>query len=120
MQIGREIWSKHLPELGRIIYQRTELPINAPASMVAIKKMMNRIVNVSPLPGIMDYAKIFRTDLSAWIADFLTSGKSLNREYLNPQAVAQIITDHQNKKADNTTKIGLLLTFEQVLRIINE
>ena len=120
MQIGREIWRTHFEELGQIIYQRTELPINAPASMVAIKKMLNKVVGTKPFPGILDYADIFRNELSGWINDFLTGRDCLNIEFLNPETVKEIISDHQNKKADNSNKIGLLLTFEQVLRILKE
>jgi len=117
MQIGREIWRTHFTELGQITYQRTELPISAPVSMIAIKKMMNKLVNTSPPPGILNYSHIFRNELSKWIEDFLTSEESMNNVFLNPNTVKQIISDHQNKKADNAYKIGLLLTFEQVLRI---
>ena len=120
MQIGREIWRTHFAELGEIEYQRTQLPIASPASMVAIKKMLNKVVGTAPLPGILDYANIFRNELSNWIKAFLTGKNSLNSEYLNPAAIQDIISDHQNKKADNSNKIGLLLTFEQVLRILSE
>ena len=47
MQIGREIWRTHFPDLGQILYQRTELPIASPASMVAIKKMLNKVVGTA-------------------------------------------------------------------------
>ena len=118
MGLGREIWRRHFPEAGRIIYQRTGLPISASMPMVVLKKIKDRVLRITQPPGIMDYSKIFRTILKDWIREFLISDESRSLEYLNRDIVSKLIDDHAMKRRDNASKIGILLTFEQVLRIV--
>ena len=66
----------------------------------------------------MDYSSVFRNELSVWIREFLLSENSQNGTLLNPELVKQVVDDHQNKKADNANKIGLLLTCEQIYQFI--
>jgi hypothetical protein len=119
MRLGREIWKRHFPRLGKIIHQRTGLPISSSLAKIFIKKLNDKLRKIPQPPGIIDYSRIFRTDLSLWLKEFLLAKDSLNPEYLNYEVVKQVIDNHQSGTCDNTNKIGLLLTFEQTLRIIN-
>lgn len=119
MRLGREIWRRHFPDLGKIIHQRTGIPISSSILKVLIKKIGDKLRKKLQPPGIMDYSQIFRTEHSKWIKDFMLSKDSLNPEYLNYESVQRVIEDHQSGNCDNTNKIGLLLTFEQVLRILH-
>jgi asparagine synthetase B (glutamine-hydrolysing) len=119
MRLGREIWRRHFPEMGNIIHQRTGRSISASLPMIFFKKLTDKLMKIPQPPGIMDYSLIFRTDLSMWLREFLLSKNSLNSEYLNYESVKSTIADHQSGIRDNTNKIGLLLTFEQTLRIIH-
>jgi len=113
MRVGRKIWQKHFPELGKIEYQRTGLPLAASIPKVLIRKLAHRSGKDNNLPGIMDYDYIIRQKMKKWITFFLTSKDSLIGKYIQPKSLDQVIDDF------HVPKMAALLVIEQVLRILN-
>lgn len=120
MKLGRHIWRFVYPQAGKIRYQRTNLPLSASLLRVATKKLVEKIARIKHPPGIFDYADAFRNPLANWLKEMLCSDKTISREYLKAKILDRIVNDHIESKVDNTEKIGLLLTFEQTLRILDD
>ncbi|HDS01665.1 MAG TPA: hypothetical protein ENO22_09465 [candidate division Zixibacteria bacterium] len=118
MNLGRHIWSKYFPGLGEIDHQRTGLPINSSLKKLIIQKVASRVFKIRPRAGIMEYSAVFEHNLKDWLKDFLLSEKARIREYLNMDTVAIRVGTHTESDTENASQIGLLLTLEQVLRIL--
>jgi asparagine synthetase B (glutamine-hydrolysing) len=120
MGVGRQIWRRHFPEAAKIPYQRTGLPLSASVSRIIYQRLRDQMRGATRPPGILDYEDAFREDLRDWLQDTLDSPNSRLQTILEPKLIASILKDHLEDRADNAEKIGLLLTIEQVLRLIEE
>ncbi|MBD3218851.1 MAG: hypothetical protein GF310_11270 [candidate division Zixibacteria bacterium] len=118
MNLGRYIWNKYYPGLGRINHQRTGLPINASVRKLIVQKIATRILKKRRPAGIMEYSAVFEHEIKEWIHEFLLSDNSRISQYLNMDTAAIRIGAHTEFDTGNAAQIGLLLTFEQVLRIL--
>ena len=58
-----------------------------------------------------DYNLWFRTNLRTWVQETLLNSRALNRGYLKPAAIKQIVSDHMAGK-NNAVRIGSLMTIE--------
>lgn len=58
-----------------------------------------------------DYNNWFRTTLRAWVEETLLSSRSLDRGYLRPEVIRQVVSDHMAGK-NNAVQLGELMSIE--------
>lgn len=119
-QLITKVFVRAFPELAKIPYTQTGLPMVACAREIVLrarrlvawhleKKGLGRFV-----PGSRPYQRYdewFRTVLRGWVEETLLQPESLERGHFNPDRVRQIVTEHMNG-ANHTVKIGSLLSLE--------
>ncbi|MFH2056895.1 MAG: asparagine synthase-related protein, partial [bacterium] len=120
MGLGRELWRREFPALGKIEYQRTGLPLTASVSRIILKRLKDQMRGATRPPGILDYETAFRNQMADWLKEMLCHDSSRVSALLNAEMVSQTVNDHLSGTMDNTLQLGLLLTLEQVLRLTEE
>lgn len=120
MRVGREIWRHQFPKLGRIPYQRSGLPLTASISRIILQRLKTQVRGGSRPAGILDYDHVFRNELREWITSMLDSEDTRLRQLFEPALLHETTEAHLDDVADNSLKLGLLLTCEQVLRLTEE
>lgn len=118
--VGRELWRKHFPTFGRIEYQRTGLPLTASVPRIVMRRLLDQARGRTRPPGIFDYDAVFRDKLSGWLNQMLCRDHSQVATILDTSMVKQTVVDHLDGGVDNTEQLALLLTLEQVLRLVEE
>jgi asparagine synthase (glutamine-hydrolysing) len=115
----RYFLSEKFPVLSRIVYQRTGLPVNANLMSILGNKLARKVgldLSERCLRGktasYVEYPHWTRTELKSFILEILNPANLSTRDFLNPGFVRELLKDHFAGAVDNSSKIGLLLTFE--------
>jgi asparagine synthase (glutamine-hydrolysing) len=118
----RRFITKRFPEVARIPYQRTGLPVSSGTLKVLVKrareisfeKLKYKVLrsNVRPLRSYGNTDDWLRHQLKDFLIETLLNRKALSREYLNPSFIEDILRQHLSGKQNLSRQIGLLLTFE--------
>ncbi len=128
-RIYRKFLKKLSPELAKIPYNKTMVPVDAPlflwkAGMVyqigneRIKKLMRRPIKRS----YVNFDEWLRVNKrwKDYFRDLLSSKDALSREYFNQKYIEKLIREHEQNKKDNSQKLLYLATFELFLRKFQE
>ena len=120
--------TRRYPELAAIPWHFTGLPVrvSTPAVRLAararfrLRRETNKIllratsghVSLKNPRDFADHAHWWRTVLRDWALDLILSPRTLDRGYVNPDAVRSLVAQHMNGTRDHTTRLGVLVTFE--------
>ncbi|OGC76067.1 MAG: hypothetical protein A2Z27_04180 [candidate division Zixibacteria bacterium RBG_16_50_21] len=111
--------SEKFPVLSRIPYQRTGLPVNANLMSILGNKLARKIgLDLSDrclrgkTASYAEYPHWTRTELKSFILEILNPANLSTRDLLNLGYVQELLNHHFAGALDNSSKIGLLLTFE--------
>jgi len=113
----RRLFAKKFPDLAKIPYQRTGLPVNSNLTSVLFKKaqdMCQRKLFSKPgdKRGHVDDENWMRNELKDFVISTLLSKKATERGLFNPEFIKETINQHLLRRQNNTLKLGTLLTFE--------
>jgi asparagine synthase (glutamine-hydrolysing) len=115
----RYFLSEKFPVLSRIPYQRTGLPVNANLMSILGNKLARKVgLDLSDrclrgkTASYVEYPHWTRTELKSFILEILNPANLSTRDLLNPRYVQELLNHHFAGAVDNSSKIGLLLTFE--------
>jgi asparagine synthase (glutamine-hydrolysing) len=113
----RKFIAQKFPNLAKIPYQRTGLPVNSNLSLILFKKIQDRFrkklsQTTGDKRGHIDDENWMRNELRDFVVLTLLSKKTLQRGFFNPEFVKDIVNRHLSGRENNALKIGTLLTFE--------
>lgn len=113
----RKLIARNFPNLAKIPYQRTGLPVNSSLTSVLFKKgqdmCQRRLFSTTgDKRGHVSEENWMRNELKDFVISTLLSKKALERGFFNPEFIKEIINQHLLRKQNNTLKLGTLLIFE--------
>jgi asparagine synthase (glutamine-hydrolysing) len=113
----RKLIAKKFPNLAKIPYQRTGLPVNSNLAWVLFKKAQDICqIKLSSAAGDkrghVDDESWMRNELKDFVVFTLLSKKAAERGFFNLEFIKEIVNQHLLGTQNNTLKIGTLLTFE--------
>ena len=113
----RKLIARKFPNLAKIPYQRTGLPVNSNLSLILFKKIQDRFRKklfhtTGDKRGHIDDENWMRNELKDFVVLTLLSKKALRRGFFNPELVKEIVNQHLSGKENNALRIGTLLIFE--------
>ena len=114
--------TKALPKLAKIDYSRTHRPVTDGCFRDVRKRtnelarywLRNRGMSWVPLRQAhpyADYGNWMRHELRPWVEETLLSPQSLERGYLQPAYVRNLVAEHIRGR-DHTRRLGVLLALE--------
>lgn len=109
------------PNFAKIPIAQTHLPMITCAREIWLKNVqfiqwhlrhhgLNKLAGPLTRP-YKDYNLWFRTNLRQWVEETLLNPRALERGYLKPSAMKQIVSDHMAGK-NNAVRIGSLMSIE--------
>jgi asparagine synthase (glutamine-hydrolysing) len=113
----RKLISNKFPNLAKIPYQRTGLPVNSNLAWMLFKKAQDicqRKLSSTAVDkrGHIDDESWMRNELKDFVVFTLLSKKATERGFFNPEFIKEIVNQHLLGTQNNALKIGTLLTFE--------
>jgi asparagine synthase (glutamine-hydrolysing) len=113
----RKFITKKFPNLAKIPYQRTGLPVNSGLTVMLFKKAQDKCQKRLFTPprdkrGHVDDENWMRNELKDFVTSTLLSKKTTERGFFNSEVIKEIIDQHLLRRQNNTLKLGTLLTFE--------
>ncbi len=113
----RKFISQKFPDLAKIPYQRTGLPVNSSLTLLLFKKAQDMcrrklFSTTGDKRGHVDDQNWMRNELKDFVISTLLSKKATERGFFNPEFVKEIVDRHLLGRQNNTLKLGTLLTFE--------
>jgi asparagine synthase (glutamine-hydrolysing) len=113
----RKLIAKKFPNLAKIVYQRTGLPVNSNLAWVLFKKAQDICQRklssaAGDKRGHVDDESWMRNELKDFVVFILLSKKATERGFFNPEFIKEIVNQHLLGTQNNALKIGTLLTFE--------
>ena len=113
----RKLIGQKFPDLAKIPYQRTGLPVNYCLTLVLFKKAQDMCRRklfsaTGDKRGHVNDENWMRNELKDFVISTLLSKKALERDFFDPEFVKEIINQHLSGRQNNTLKLGTLLTFE--------
>jgi len=125
LRINRDLANRafieKFPDYAKIPIAQTHLPMITCAREIWLRNIqfiqwhlryrgLNKLAGPVSRP-YKDYNLWFRTNLRSWVQETLLNSRALNRGYLKPAAIKQIVSEHMAGK-NNAVKIGSLMTIE--------
>jgi asparagine synthase (glutamine-hydrolysing) len=112
---------RYYPEYAKIPIAQTGLPMISCARELMLRnwqfiqwhlrnKGLHRLAGPQNRP-YKDYTNWFRTNLRTWLENILLSERHLNRGYLKPQVIKNLVSEHM-AGANHTSRLGAMLSVE--------
>ncbi|MAT44684.1 MAG: hypothetical protein CL609_20305 [Anaerolineaceae bacterium] len=112
---------RYYPEYAKIPIAQTGLPMISCARELMLRnwqfiqwhlrnKGLHRLAGPKNRP-YKDYTNWFRTNLRTWVENILLNERHLNRGYLKPQVIKNLVSEHM-AGANHTSKLGAMLSVE--------
>lgn len=120
-QLIRDAFVRNFPELAKVPYTETGYPLLHGRRDLLMRlnthtRWRLRAAGLSwvPVPQKINYANYnqwFRKELQGWAEGILTSSRTYDRGYFNPNYIKQLLADHRDGK-NYDKKLGALLAIE--------
>lgn len=113
----RKLISQKFPDLAKIPYQRTGLPVNYCLTLVLFKKAQDMCRRklfsaTADKRGHVDDRNWMRNELKDFVISTLLNKKATERGFFDPEFIKEIVDQHLLGRQNHTFKLGSLLTFE--------